>query len=269
MSRFQRTLVTAALPYANGPIHLGHLAGVYVPADIYVRFLRLQGREALFICGSDEHGVPITLAAEKEGIDPKKLVDRNYGPMKESFEKLGVAFDNYSQTSRPIHHETSSEFFLDLHDQGILRHKSTLQFFSEKAKRFLPDRYVEGTCPYCGKSGARGDQCESCGSQMEPEKLIEPHSIVDETPVTLKESEHWFLPLGELQPFLQEWIGGHPEWKENVLNYCRGWFDQGLGDRAVTRDLDWGVPVPLPHHEGKVLYVWFDAPIGYISATKE
>jgi methionyl-tRNA synthetase len=269
VSRFRRTLVTAALPYANGPIHLGHLAGVYVPADIYVRFLRLQGREVLFICGSDEHGVPITLAAEKEGIGPKELVDRNYGPIKESFEKLGVAFDNYSQTSRPIHHETSAAFFLDLHDQGILRHKSTLQFFSEKAQRFLPDRYVEGTCPYCGRPGARGDQCESCGSQMEPEKLIEPRSIVDDSPVALRESEHWFLPLGELQPFLQEWIGGHPEWKENVLNYCRGWFDQGLGDRAVTRDLDWGVPVPLPHHEGKVLYVWFDAPIGYISATRE
>jgi len=269
VSEFQRTLVTAALPYANGPIHLGHLAGVYVPADIYVRFKRLHGDEVLFICGSDEHGVPITLAAEKEGITPKQLVDRNYTMMKESFEKLGVLFDNYSQTSRPIHHETSQAFFLDLYEQGILKRKTTLQFYSERAQRFLPDRYVEGTCPYCGAEGARGDQCEACGSQMEPDKLIEPHSVVDGTPVGLKESEHWFLPMGDMQPYLQQWIEGHENWRENVLNYCRGWFERGLGDRAVTRDLDWGVPVPLPDHDGKVLYVWFEAPIGYISATRE
>ena len=269
MSEFQRTLVTAALPYANGPIHLGHLAGVYVPADIYVRFKRLHGDEVLFICGSDEHGVPITLAAEKEGITPKELVDRNYTMMKESFEKLGVQFDNYSQTSRKIHYETSQGFFLDLHAQGILKQKTTLQFYSEGAHRFLPDRYVEGTCPYCGAERARGDQCEACGSQMEPEKLIDPHSVVDGQPVGLKESEHWFLPMGDMQPFLQEWIESHPDWRENVINYCRGWFERGLGDRAVTRDLGWGVPVPLPGHEGKVLYVWFEAPIGYISATRE
>ncbi|HKI83242.1 MAG TPA: methionine--tRNA ligase [Candidatus Krumholzibacteria bacterium] len=269
MTDFARTLVTAALPYANGPIHLGHLAGVYVPADIFVRFKKIMGDEVLFICGSDEHGVPITLAAEKEGISPKELVDRNYRTMKESFEALGVQFDNYSQTSREIHHRTSSEFFLDLHGQGILKQKSTLQFYSESAGRFLPDRYVEGTCPYCAAEGARGDQCESCGSQMEPDKLIEPHSVVDGESVGLKESEHWFFPMGEMQEFLEKWIGSHPEWKENVLNYCRGWFQQGLGDRAVTRDLNWGVPVPLPNHEGKVLYVWFEAPIGYISATRE
>jgi methionyl-tRNA synthetase len=269
MPDFARTLVTAALPYANGPIHLGHLAGVYVPADIFVRFKKLMGEPVLFICGSDEHGVPITLAAEKEGISPKMLVDRNYLMMKDSFEALGVKFDNYSQTSREIHYRTSSEFFLDLHAQGILKQKSTLQFYSESAGRFLPDRYVEGTCPYCDAQGARGDQCENCGSQMEPDKLIDPHSVVDQEPVGLKESEHWFFPMGEMQEFLEGWIGGHSDWKENVLNYCRGWFEQGLGDRAVTRDLDWGVPVPLEGHQGKVLYVWFEAPIGYISATRE
>jgi len=269
MTDFARTLVTAALPYANGPIHLGHLAGVYVPADIFVRFKKIIGDEVLFICGSDEHGVPITLAAEKEGISPKMLVDRNYLTMKESFEALGVQFDNYSQTSREIHYRTSSEFFLDLFGQGILKKKSTLQFYSESAGRFLPDRYVEGTCPYCGAEGARGDQCESCGSQMEPDKLMDPHSVVDGESVGLKESEHWFFPMGEMQEFLEKWIGSHPDWRENVLNYCRGWFQQGLGDRAVTRDLNWGVPVPLPEHEGKVMYVWFEAPIGYISATRE
>jgi len=266
---FDRTLITAALPYANGPIHLGHLAGVYVPADIYVRFLRITGRQALFICGSDEHGVPITLAAEKEGIDPKTLVDRNYTGIRGSFERLGIHFDNFSQTSRDIHRKTSQDFFTDLHGQGVLKQHSSLQFYSESAQRFLPDRYVEGTCPNCDSKGARGDQCESCGSQMDPEKLIDPHSVVDDSPVALKETTHWFLPLGDMQPWLQDWIGGKTDWKENVVNYCNGWFQQGLGDRAVTRDLHWGVPVPLPDHEGKVLYVWFDAPIGYISATKE
>jgi len=266
---FRRTLVTAALPYANGPIHLGHLAGVYVPADIYVRFLRLRGQQVLFICGSDEYGVPITLAAEKEGITPKALVDRNYTGIVDSFEGLGIRFDNYSQTSRDIHRQTAQAFFLDLHGQGKLKQNTTLQFYSESAQRFLPDRYVEGTCPFCSKPRARGDQCESCGSQMDPEKLIDPHSVIDDSPVILKETTHWFLPMGEMQPWLAAWIGGKSDWKENVVNYCRGWFDQGLGDRAVTRDLHWGVPVPLPDHEGKVLYVWFDAPIGYISSTKE
>jgi methionyl-tRNA synthetase len=266
---FERTLVTAALPYANGPIHLGHLAGVYVPADIYVRFLRLTGREVLFICGSDEHGVPITLTAEREGIAPKQLVDRNYGSILKSFEGLGIHFDNYSQTSRPIHIETSQAFFTDLHARGILRQNNTLQFYSEATQRFLPDRYVEGRCPHCDSTRARGDQCESCGSQIDADTLLEPRSAIDGSPVALRETTHWFLPLGEMQPWLAEWIGSKTDWKENVVNYCNGWFQQGLGDRAVTRDLHWGVPVPLPDHDGKVLYVWFDAPIGYISATKE
>ncbi len=265
---FQRTLVTAALPYANGPIHLGHLAGVYVPADIYVRFLRLMGEEVLFICGSDEHGVPITLTAEREGIDPKTLVDRNYEGIRQSFAQLGVKFDNYSQTSRDIHRRTSQEFFLDLHRQGVLRQGSSLQYFSEETGRFYPDRYVEGTCPNC-QNPARGDQCESCGSQIEAEELIDPHSVTDNAPIVLKESRHWFLPMGDLQEWLQPWIESKTEWRDNVLNYCRGWFDVGLGDRAVTRDLHWGVPVPLEGHEGKVLYVWFEAPIGYISSTRE
>ncbi len=266
---FARTLVTAALPYANGPIHLGHLAGVYVPADIYVRFLRQQGEDVLFICGSDEHGVPITLAAEKEGVSPKELVDRNFVGIRDSFATLGVNFDNYSQTSREIHHETSSDFFLDLHASGVLEQGTSRQFYSAQTDRFYPDRYVEGTCPNCQNESARGDQCESCGSQLEPEQLINPRSVTDGATITLKETTHWFLPLGKLQEWLQPWIESHPEWRENVLNYCRGWFDQGLGNRAVTRDLSWGVPGPLPDHDGKVLYVWFDAPIGYISATRE
>lgn len=267
--RFDRTLVTAALPYANGPIHLGHLAGVYVPADIYVRFLRMHGEEVLFICGTDEHGVPITLTAEREGITPKELVDRNYEGIRASFEQLGVKFDNFSQTSRPVHHETSSKFFLDLHASGVLEEGTSEQYYSEETGRFYPDRYVEGTCPVCKSEKARGDQCESCGSQIDPNQLIDPHSVTDGAAITLKESTHWFLPLGKLQEWLQPWIESHPEWRENVLNYCRGWFETGLGNRAVTRDLNWGVPVPLPDHEGKVLYVWFDAPIGYISATQE
>ncbi len=269
MSRFQRTLVTAALPYANGPIHLGHLAGVYVPADIYVRYLRARGQSVLFICGSDEHGVPITLAAEKEGISPKELVDRNYVGIRDSLRDLGISFDNFSQTSRPIHTQTSQEFFLDLHASGNLRQGTSQQFYSESAGRFLPDRYVEGTCPHCDHESARGDQCERCGTQIEAETLIKPRSVVDDSAVTLKDSTHWFLPMGDMQPWLEQWINSKTDWRENVTNYCRGWFRQGLGDRAVTRDLDWGVPVPLENHEGKVLYVWFDAPIGYVSATKE
>lgn len=266
---FARTLVTAALPYANGPIHLGHLAGVYVPADVYVRFLRLHGEEVLFICGTDEHGVPITIAAEKEGISPKELVDRNYPGIRDSFAALGIEFDNFSQTSREIHYRTASDFFLDLHASGVLEQGTSRQFYSAQTGRFYPDRYVEGTCPNCGSEKARGDQCEACGSQLEPDQLIDPRSVTDGAPISLEETTHWFFPMGKLQPWLQQWIAGHPEWRENVLNYCRGWFDRGLENRAVTRDLDWGVPVPLPGHEGKVLYVWFDAPIGYISATRE
>ncbi len=269
MSDFKRTLVTAALPYANGDIHLGHLAGAYLPADIYVRYLRLRGRDVLFICGTDEYGVPITLTAEKAGITPKELVDRNYASIRQSFADFGMSFDNFSQTSRPVHTETSQAFFLDLHGQGLLSQRTSEQFYSPAQGRFLADRYIEGTCPHCRREGARGDQCEACGSSLNPDELIEPRSVLDNSPLEKRETTHWYLPLDEWQPKLEQWLAGHPEWKENVLNYCRGWFRDGLAPRAATRDLHWGVPVPLPDHEGKVFYVWFDAPIGYISATRE
>ncbi|MHB8077816.1 MAG: methionine--tRNA ligase [Candidatus Krumholzibacteriia bacterium] len=269
MTRFQRTLVTAALPYANGDLHLGHLAGAYLPADIYVRTLRLLGREVLFICGTDEYGVPITKTAESLGITPQALVDRNHASIRDSFAALGISFDNFSQTSRPIHTETSQAFFLDLHRQGKLKQKTTDQFFCPDCRRFLADRYVEGTCPRCGNPGARGDQCEKCGTALNQLELVAPRcATCGATPET-RATRHWFLPLGDWQPRLEAWLAGKPDWRENVLNYCRGWFAQGLDDRAITRDLAWGVPVPLPDHEGKVIYVWFDAPIGYISATRE
>jgi len=269
VSDFKRTLVTAALPYANGDIHLGHLAGAYLPADIYVRYLRLRGRDVLFICGTDEYGVPITLTAEKMGISPKELVDRNYDSISRSFNDFGMSFDNFSQTSREIHTETSQEFFLDLHRQGLLVQRTTEQFFSPAQNRFLADRYIEGTCPRCGSEGARGDQCENCGADLSPDELMDPHSVTDNSPLEKRETTHWYLPLDQWQPELQKWLGGKPHWKENVLNYCRGWFKDGLAPRAATRDLHWGVPVPLEGHDGKVFYVWFDAPIGYISATRE
>ncbi|HOX25895.1 MAG TPA: methionine--tRNA ligase [Candidatus Krumholzibacteria bacterium] len=268
-ARFERTLVTAALPYANGEIHLGHLAGAYLPADIYARYLRLRGRPVLFICGTDEYGVPITLAAERQGVSPKELVDRNYVSIRASFAGLGIEFDNFSQTSRPIHAETSQSFFRDLHAQGRLKQKTTQQFYSPSQQRFLADRYIEGTCPHCERDGARGDQCETCGRSLNPTDLIDPHDALKGEPLELRETTHWFLPLGDWQPQLESFIGAHPEWKENVLQFCRAWFKDGLDDRAVTRDIDWGVPVPLPDHAGKVLYVWFDAPIGYISSTRE
>jgi methionyl-tRNA synthetase len=266
---WERTLVTAALPYANGEIHLGHLAGAYLPADIYVRYLRLRGRPVLFICGTDEYGVPITLTAEKLGLSPKELVDRNYTSIAASFAGLGIEFDNFSQTSRPIHTETSQGFFQDLHAQGHLQQKTTQQFYSPSQQRFLADRYIEGTCPRCKREGARGDQCEACGSSLDPTDLIDPHDALKGEPLELRETTHWFLPLGRWQERLEAYLAEHPEWKENVRQYCRAWFKDGLGDRAVTRDIAWGVPVPLPDHEGKVLYVWFDAPIGYISSTRE
>ncbi|MBK9303708.1 MAG: methionine--tRNA ligase [bacterium] len=269
MSNFQRTLITAALPYANGEIHLGHLAGAYLPADVYARYLRLRGREVLFICGTDEYGVPITLTAEKQGITPQELVDRNHASIKASFEGFGMTFDNFSQTSRAIHTETSQAFFLDLHRRGVLVQKSSEQFYSPTQGRFLADRYIEGTCPQCHSPGARGDQCEKCGSSLNPDELIEPRSVLDNSPLEKRATVHWYLPLDAWQPELESWLATHPEWKENVLNYCRGWFQDGLQPRAATRDLHWGVPVPLPDHEGKVFYVWFDAPIGYISATRE
>ena len=268
----QRILVTAALPYANGPIHLGHLAGAYLPADIYVRFQRLKGRDVLFICGSDEHGVPITLSADKEGVRPQVIVDRYHGQNKNAFDLFGMSFDNYSRTSLPLHHETAREFFLNFHKRGILKEKKEKQFFDEKAQMFLPDRYVEGTCPVCGNVDARGDQCERCGTFLNPLELVNPKSkITGNTPV-VKETSHLYFPLGDFQKRLEEYIAERDKqdgWKDNVLNYCKSWFKDGLEDRAVTRDLDWGVSIPLKGYENKVIYVWFDAVLGYVSATKE
>ena len=272
MNEFQRILVTAALPYANGPIHLGHLAGAYMPADIYVRFQRLSGKEIVFICGSDEHGVPITLTADKEHTTPQAIVDRYHAMNKSAFEKMSMSFDNYSRTSLPLHHTTALGFFLDFHKRGILREKKEKQFFDQKANMFLPDRYVEGTCPVCANPEARGDQCERCGSYLNPTELISPKSkISGETPV-LKETSHLFFPLGDYQKRLEHYIAersARDGWKDNVVKYCQTWFQDGLTDRAVTRDLDWGVKIPLPDYEHKVLYVWFDAVLGYISSTIE
>ena len=272
MTVSKRILVTAALPYANGPIHLGHLAGAYLPADIYVRYQRLKGREVLFICGSDEHGVPITLSADKEKVPPQVIVDRYHAMNKRAFERFGISFDNYSRTSLPLHHQTALEFFLDFHARGILKEKKERQFFDPKANMFLPDRYVEGTCPVCSNPEARGDQCERCGSYLNPTELINPVSkITGETPL-LKETSHLYFPLGSFQKRLEAYIAERSTrdgWKENVLKYCASWFKEGLQDRAVTRDLDWGVKIPLPGYESKVLYVWFDAVLGYISSTKE
>jgi methionyl-tRNA synthetase len=267
--KFKRTLVTSALPYANGEIHLGHLAGAYLPADIYVRYLRMRGEDVLYICGSDEYGVPITMTAEKEGITPKELVDRNHASIKKSFAGFGMSFDNFSQTSRAVHTDTAQAFFKDLHDQGVFRQKTTEQFYSPSQNRFLADRYIEGTCPRCSSANARGDQCESCGSTLDPTELLDPRNVQDGSPLELRETTHWFLPLGDWQERLIDLVDAHPEWKDNVKQYCRGWFKDGLQDRAVTRDLGWGVPVPLPDHDGKVFYVWFEAPIGYISSTRE
>jgi methionyl-tRNA synthetase len=268
----EKILVTSALPYANGPIHLGHLSGAYLPADIYVRYKRLKGDDVIFIGGSDEHGVPITISADKEGVKPKEIIDRYHTLNKEAFEKFGMSFDNYSRTSLPIHHETGKEFFLEFYKRNILVEKKSQQFYDEKAKMFLPDRYVEGTCPVCGYEEARSDECENCGSLYQPTELKNPKSkITGETPV-LKETSHWYFPLGRYQKRLEEYIDEMNRkygWKENVLNYCRGWFKDGLGDRAITRDLDWGIKVPLDSAEGKVLYVWFEAVLGYISSSKE
>ena len=267
----EKVLVTSALPYANGPIHLGHLSGAYLPADIYVRYKRLKGDDVLYICGSDEHGVPITITADKEGVSPKVVIDRYHNQNKAAFEKFGMSFDIYSRTSEPVHHKTAQEFFLSFYNQGLLKEKKSLQFYDPKAKKFLPDRYVEGTCPKCGYEEARSDECEKCGAIYEPTELINPKSkITGETP-ELRETSHWYFPLGHFQERLEKYIDEYSKkynWKDNVLNYCRGWFKEGLNDRAVTRDLDWGVKVPLPNAEGKVLYVWFEAVLGYISATK-
>ena len=265
----EKILVTSALPYANGPLHIGHLAGAYLPADIYVRYQRLKGNDVVYICGSDEHGVAITIRAEQDGVEPKQIIDRFHELNKKSFERFGMSFDNYSRTSLPIHHETGQEFFSDLHQKGILKRKKEKQFYDETARMFLPDRYVEGTCPNCQFPEARGDQCEKCGSDLNQTELIDPKSkITGKTPV-LKETSHWYFPLGDFQERLKKYLDSHPEWKQNVKNYCYGWLKQGLKDRAVTRDLQWGIKVPLEEAKGKVLYVWFEAVLGYISSTKE
>ena len=268
----EKVLVTSALPYANGPIHLGHLSGAYLPADIYVRYKRLNGDDVLYICGSDEHGVPITISADKEGVSPKVIIDRFHEINKNAFGKFGMSFDNYSRTSLPIHHETAKEFFLDFYSRGILTEKKSHQFYDEKKKKFLPDRYVEGTCPNCGSEDARGDECENCGALYEAAELKNPISkFSGETPV-FRETSHWFFPLGDYQPQLEDYVNRMNEkygWKENVLQYCRGWFKDGLKPRPVTRDLDWGVKVPLDIAQSKVIYVWFEAVLGYISSTKE
>src|SRR5690554_3630770 len=270
MGEFKRTLITTALPYANGPIHIGHLAGVYVPADIYARYLRSKNEDVLLIGGSDEHEVPITLKARNEGIKPQDVVDRYHEMIKNSFKEFGISFDIYSRTSSKTHHETAAEFFKKLYNEGKFIEKTSEQYYDEENKQFLADRYIIGTCPRCGFERAYGDQCESCGTSLSPNELINPTSMISGNQPVLKETTHWYLPLDEYEPWLKEWIlEGHKEWKPNVYGQCKSWIDSGLQPRAVTRDLDWGVPVPVEGAEGKVLYVWFDAPIGYISATKE
>lgn len=268
--RFNRTLVTCALPYANGPLHIGHLAGVYVPADIYVRYLRMRGEKVLFVCGSDEHGVPITIKAKKEGCSPQDVVDRYHKILKDSFAGLGIDFDIYSRTSSKTHHKYAAEFFRKLYDENKFIVKESEQYYDTEAKTFLADRYITGTCPKCGAEGAYGDQCEKCGSTLSPEELINPHSAISGSEPIKKMTKHWYLPLDRYEGWLKEWIlEGHKEWKSNVYGQCKSWLDLGLQPRAVSRDLDWGVPVPVEGAEGKVLYVWFDAPIGYISNTIE
>jgi methionyl-tRNA synthetase len=270
MSEFKRYLVTTALPYANGPVHIGHLAGVYIPADIYVRYLRLRGRDAVFIGGSDEHGVPITIKARQEGISPQDVVDRYHALIRDSFERFGISFDIYSRTTSKIHHQTASEFFRKLYDDGKFVEKETEQYYDGEARQFLADRYITGTCPHCGNERAYGDQCEQCGTSLNATDLINPRSALSGSAPVMKPTRHWYLPLNRYEPFLKEWIlEGHKEWKANVYGQCKSWLDLGLQPRAVTRDLDWGVPVPVEGAGGKVLYVWFDAPIGYISNTRE
>ena len=265
---FKRTLITSALPYANGPVHIGHLAGVYVPADIYARYLRLKGEEVMFVGGSDEHGVPITIKARNEGVSPQDIVDRYHKIIKDSFEELGISFDVYGRTTSSTHHRNASDFFRKLYDKGEFIEKTSEQLYDEEAGEFLADRYVVGTCPHCGKDGAYGDQCEACGTSLSPSELINPKSKLSGSTPVLKETSHWYLPLDKWEPKLREWIlEGHKEWRPNVYGQCKSWLDMGLQPRAVSRDLKWGIPVPVEGAEGKVLYVWFDAPIGYISNT--
>ncbi|HOL30301.1 MAG TPA: methionine--tRNA ligase, partial [Paludibacteraceae bacterium] len=270
MKKFKRTLVTSALPYANGPVHIGHLAGVYVPADIYVRYLRLKGEEVIFIGGSDEHGVPITIQAKKEGVSPQEIVDRYHFLIKKSFEDFGISFDIYSRTTSKIHHELASDIFKTIANKGGFIEKTSEQYYDEEAGQFLADRYIVGKCPHCGNENAYGDQCEACGSSLNPTDLINPRSAITGNIPVLRETKHWYLPLDQHEEWLRHWIlEEHKEWKPNVYGQCKSWLDMGLQPRAVSRDLDWGIPVPLEGAEGKVLYVWFDAPIGYISNTKE
>lgn len=276
MKQPKRYLVTSALPYANGPVHIGHLAGVYVPSDIYVRYLRGRGEDVLSICGSDEHGVPITIKAKKEGVTPQDVVDKYNGIIKDAFQRFGISFDIYSRTSSKMHAKTASDFFKKLYEQGDFIEQTTEQYYDPEAQQFLADRYITGTCPKCQSEGAYGDQCEKCGSTLSPTELINPKSAITGATPVLKETKHWFLPLDKYEPMLRQWIleqhsaeGTGETWKSNVYGQCKSWLDGGLLPRAVSRDLDWGIPVPVPGAEGKVLYVWFDAPIGYISATKE
>ncbi len=267
---FKRYLVTSALPYANGPVHIGHLAGVYIPSDIYTRYLRLRGEDVVWVCGSDEHGVPITIKARKEGVTPQDIVDKYHNIIKKSFEELGISFDIYSRTSSPTHHKTASDFFRTLYDKDEFIEKTTMQFYDEQAETFLADRYITGTCPHCQNDSAYGDQCEKCGSTLNATDLINPKSAITGSKPVMRETKHWFLPLDKHENMLRKWIlEGHKEWKVNVYGQCKSWLDLGLQPRAVSRDLDWGIPVPVEGAQGKVLYVWFDAPIGYISATKE
>ena len=268
--KFKRTTVTAALPYANGGVHIGHLAGVYVPADIYVRYLRLKKREVVFIGGSDEHGVPITIRAKKEGVTPQDVCDRYHKLIKDSFEEFGISFDVYSRTTSPTHNKFASDFFRKLYDDGKLVEKESEQYYDEEARQFLADRYIMGECPHCGNPNAYGDQCEKCGSDLSPMELKNPHSTISGSQPVIRKTKNWYLPLNNYQEWLKQWIlEDHKEWRPNVYGQCKSWLDMDLQTRAMTRDLDWGIPVPVERAEGKVLYVWFDAPIGYISATKD
>lgn len=269
MTKFKRHMITAALPYANGPVHIGHLAGCYLPADIYVRYLRQKGEDVIFVCGSDEHGVPITIKAKKEGISPQQVVDKYHKMMENSFKDFGISFDIYSRTSSAIHHETASDFFKTLYEKGVFTEETTEQFFDETSGQFLADRYITGTCPRCNNEKAYGDQCEKCGTSLSPEELINPVSALSGQKPVKRSTKNWFLPLDKMQGEIERYISSHSDWKSNVFGQCKSWLNEGLHPRAMTRDLDWGVKVPVSGADGKVLYVWFDAPIGYISATKE
>ena len=271
MKKFKRYTITAALPYANGPLHIGHIAGAYLPADTFVRFLRLRGEDVAFVCGSDEHGVAISIGAKKEGVSPREFVDKYHNLMKKTFEDFGISFDIYSRTSNEIHYQTAQEFFLRIHEQNLLLEETSDQYYDEQEGIFLADRYIVGTCPNCGHPNAYGDQCEKCGTSLSPRQLINPRSTVSGNTPVLKPTKHWYFPLDKFENWLKEWLieGHQDDWKTNVYGQCKSWIDQGLQPRSITRDLDWGIPVPLPEGKGKVLYVWFDAPIGYISATKE